>query len=845
MKETKDTSNLSPMVSQYLSLKKQYPDCLLFFRVGDFYELFLEDGEKASKELQLVLTRKASGNGTFIPMCGIPHHAYLSYANKLISRGYKVAICEQIEDPKLTKKLVKRDVIQIITPGANIDNSSNEVNYIASLSLYDFLAVIAYSDLQTGENYVINIENSKESILENLLFIDAKEVVVSTNIDASLVLFLKNNSNIFISYFNDTSSSLNIENLFVNINDERQIQTFCRLYNYLISLEKRELPYFKPIKNVLEDKSMKLDYQATTNMEIFKTLDNKNQGSLYWLLNQCITSMGSRYLKNNLSKPKANKNDILKVQNIVSLFVDNFILRENLRKTLDDVFDMEKLIAKMSYESTNGKDMLQLKRSLSVIPKLKELLFDYKDDERIKDIYLKLGDFSSLTNLIDSAIKEDCPLTITEGDIFKTGYNKDLDDFINLTIDDKKWLSDLEIKEKERTGIKNLHVGYSPIYGYYIEVSQSQISEVKEEYGYIRKQTLKTGERYITVELKEREERILRAKDNRIALETKLFKELRKIVSEYTLSVQDASLAISSLDYYLSLAFVSSENNYVKPIFSDDKSIDVKDARHPIIEKANPERLFVKNDYIFSSKTNVIIITGPNMGGKSTYMKEFGLIVLLAQLGCYVPASYCKIPVFDSIHTRIGASDNLIKGQSTFMLEMSEVALAVKNATPNSLFLFDEIGRGTATYDGMSLAQAIIEYIVKYVKNTTFFSTHYHEITKLSEKIKEVENIHCLIKENDGEITFLYKMVEGSISKSYGINVAKLALLPDEVILRASELLSGFENNKNIHSEIIKEIKVAKNDNSEVISKLKKLDPLTLSPLEALNYLINLKKEVK
>ena len=844
-KEIQNEETMSPMVVQYLSFKQKYNDCLLFFRVGDFYELFLDDAVKASKELQLVLTKKASGNGNFIPMCGIPHHAYLSYANKLTSRGYKVAICEQIEDPKATKKLVKRDVIQIITPGANIDNNTNEANYIASLSIFSYVACIAYADLQTGESFALNCENSKEKILETLLFIDAKELVVSTSISADLILFIKNNSNIVISYFNDTSSSMNIEYLFANLKDDKQINSFCRLYNYLTTLEKRELTYFKPVKCMSNDKNMKLNYQAITNMEVFKTLDGKTTGSIYWLLNECITSMGSRYLKSALYKPKANKDDILKVQNIVSLFVDDFILREKLRNDLKDVYDMEKLIAKMSYESVNGKDMLQLKRSLQVIPTLKNDLSALKNDDRIKDIYDNLKDFTSLSELIEKAISEDCPLTITEGNIFKQGYNEQLDELLSLTDDDKKWLSELEIKERERTGIKTLHVGYNPVYGYYIEVSAGQLSEVKEEYGYIRKQTLKTGERFITVQLKEREERILRAKDNRIALETKLFKELRKIVSSYSYDVQISANTISMLDYYLSLAYVSSENNYVKPVFSDDRNIEIKEARHPIIEKANPEKLFVRNDYIFSKDDNVIIITGPNMGGKSTYMKEFGLLSYLAQLGCFVPASSCTTTIFDSICTRIGASDNLIKGQSTFMTEMAEVADALRNASSNSLFLFDEIGRGTATYDGMSLAQSIIEYIVKYVKNLTFFSTHYHEITKLSEKIEHVKNIHCMVKENDGEVTFLYKMKEGSMSKSYGINVAKLASLPDEVINRATDLLYFLENNKTIDKSITKEIKPVSDKNDEVISKLKKLEPLSLSPLDALNYLINLKKEIK
>ena len=846
MKKEKSKEEMySPMVLQYLSFKKQYADCLIFFRIGDFYELFLEDAEKASKELQLVLTKKACGNDNFIPMCGIPHHAYLSYVNKLISKGYKVAICEQVEDPKLTKKLVKRDVIQIITPGANIDSNSIENSYIASLSLYDYIAVISYCSLQTGDSYVINVENKKEKILQSLLMFDCKELVVSTSTDAALLLYIKNNSNVFISYFNDCTVSLQNENLFVNINDDRQISTFSRLYNYLLTLEKRELPYFKPVVLATDSKVMKLDYQAISNMELFKTLDNKNQGTLYWLMNECVTSMGSRFLKSALSKPFADREEILKVQNIVSLFVDDFSLREKLRDVLKSIYDMERLIAKMTYESVNGRDMLQLKQSLYVIPKIKEHLSLYKDDKRIKSIYSGLKDFSVLTDTLERAIKEDCPLTITEGDIFKEGYDKELDELLLLTADDKKWLANLEIEEREKTGIKNLKVGYNPVYGYYIEVSNSQVKDVKSEFGYIRRQTLKTGERYITNALKEREDRILRSKDNKIALETKLFKELRKVVSSYTEDVQKTADVISMLDYYLSLAKVSADNNYTKPVFSEDRHVRIIDARHPIIEKANPELIFVKNDYLIDKDTSLLIITGPNMGGKSTYMKEYGLIVILAQLGCYVPAKECTIPIYSSIHTRIGASDNLIKGQSTFMTEMVEVSASLMDGKNTSLFLFDEIGRGTATYDGMALAQAIIEYIVTNIKNTTFFSTHYHEITRLSEKISSVKNIHCQVKENDDGITFLYKMKEGKMEKSYGINVAKLASLPDEVISRANELLSYFENNKNIQKEAIRDIKPKEDKNSPVIEKLKEIEPLAMSPLEALNFLINIKKEIK
>lgn len=844
IKDKKEETSFTPMVEQYLSFKKQYGDIILFFRIGDFYEMFLDDAELCSKELQLFLTSKACGNGKKIPMCGIPHRNYLSYAQKLIEKGYKVAICEQVEDPKLTKKLVKRDVIQIITPGANLDLNTTDNNFIASLMTYNSIAVIMYSDLSTGEMKCQNVDNQKEAILEKLLSLDIKELVVPTNIDANLLLYIKKNSRICFSYFNDNSSSIEANALYVNLKDERQIDCATRLYNYLKTVEKRDLTYFKPVENLMSQKAMKIDYSAQTNMELVKSLDNKTFGTLYWLLNKAKTPMGARYLKAQILSPSADYDEIEKRLDKTALFVDNYLVREQLRQDLDSIFDMERLIARMGYENCNGRDLLQLLKSLEIIPTIREHLSEIKDPIA-SDFIDRLGDYSELVSLLRSAIDEDCPVTITEGGIFKKGYNAELDELIDLTSDAKDWINNLEIKEKERTGIKTLRVGYNTVFGYFIEVSAGQIDQIKPEYGYIRKQTLKTGERYITQELKEKEDKILRAKDERMSLEYKLFKELRKKVSTYTLNIQRTSLAISELDFYLTLAFVASENNYIRPTFNTDRHISIKEARHPIIEKASPDTLFVANDYEMSKDTDVLIITGPNMGGKSTYMKEFGLIVILAQLGSFVPATSCDIPIFDSLYTRIGASDNLIKGQSTFMTEMSEVAEALHSASADSLFLFDEIGRGTATFDGMAIAQAIIEYIVKNVHAKTFFSTHYHEITKLSEKIQAVNNIHCEVQEENGEVTFLYKMKPGSMDRSYGINVAKLAGLPNEITERAQELLISLEQDSHIQKDQVKEIKPEVKKEDEVITELKKLDPLTLSPLEALNYLINLKKRVK
>ncbi len=838
-------SSFTPMVEQYLSFKKQYGDIILFFRIGDFYEMFLEDAQICSRELQLFLTKKAAGNGQFIPMCGVPHHAYLQYAQKLIDHGYKVAICEQVEDPKLTKKLVKRDVIQIITPGANLDLTNNENNFIASLYVDVRQSFLCYADISTGEMKVVSLENNYAKIVEKMLSIDVKELVVPTNIDANLVVYIKTNSNICVSYYNDASTSIETDALFDALKDARQIDAAARLYNYLKNMERRDLTYFKPAENLMEQKTMKLDYSAQANMELVKSLDGKAFGTLYWLLNKTKTPMGSRYLKSQIVSPSASQEEITRRLNLTDCFVQHYLERETLRTDLEGVFDMERLIARMGYENCNGHDLLQLKRSLQIVPVLRHHLSQIQDTPELIDIANRLGDYSELVDLLERAISENCPLTIKEGEIFKKGFNSELDELIDLTSDAKDWIAKLEISERERTGIQKLKVGYTSVFGYYIEVSKSNVDAVKPEFGYIRKQTLTTGERFVTPELQEKEARILRAKDDRSSLEYRLFKDLRKYISQFTSQIQATSDAISELDYFLNLAFVASENNYTRPVFNGEKKIHIVEARHPIIEKAAPDKVFVSNDYEMDNNTEVLIITGPNMGGKSTYMKEFGLLVIMAQIGSFVSAAKCNIPVFDSLYTRIGASDNLIKGQSTFMTEMSEVAQALESATSDSLFLFDEIGRGTATFDGMAIAQSIIEHIVKYVHAKTFFSTHYHEITTLSEKISAVRNIHCEVSEDDGQVTFLYKMKDGSMDRSYGVNVAKLAGLPSDIIHRADELLSSLEAQSAIDEAQVKKITPVTQKKDELREELKRLDPMTLSPLDALNYLIDLKKRVK
>ena len=839
----KQEVNYTPMISQYLEVKKQYPDIIIFYRLGDFYEMFFEDAEIASKELQIYLTQRTCGNGKFAPMCGVPYHAYLSYAQKLLDRGYKVGICEQVEDPKLAKKLVKREVTQIITPGANLDLVSNDNNFSASVSIYSSFAVIVNADVSTGELFCVNVDSKKETILEKLLSFNVKELIVSTSFDANVIMYIKQNSHICISYYNDSSSSIDYEPLFTYLKDNRQIETTCRLLNYLTFMEKRELHYFKPAVNVMNKEKLSLDYHALANMEVVKSLDNKNYGSLLWILNKTTTPMGFRFLKSQLLEPLANKAEINHRLNIVEYFVKDYLLREKLKEILSGSFDLERLIARMNYDSCNAHDLLQLKKSVEIIPKILNEINKVGNNE-IMELLRKIPNLDSLFHLIDDSIDPNAPKTITEGEIFKLGYNKELDELILMTNNSKKWISQFEEKEKERTGIKNLRIAYNTVFGYFIEVSTGQLPLIKDEYNYIRKQTIKTGERFVTQELKEQEDRLLRANEERFALEARLFKELRKQVSTYTLDVQKASSIISELDFYLSLASVASENSYVRPSFNDEQRIDVKSARHPIIEKANPDLIFVVNDYSFSSNDEILIITGPNMGGKSTYMKEFGLLVIMAQIGSFIPCEKADLPIFDSLFARIGASDNLIKGESTFMVEMKEVAEALEKATDNSLFIFDEIGRGTATFDGMALAQSIIEYIAAKLHTKTFFSTHYHEITKLSEKIKNVKNIHCDVIEENGGVTFLYKMKEGSMNKSYGVNVAKLASIPQDIINRAADLLRSFEKENVISSST--QIEITKNDTNRdtITEEIKRINPYNMSPLEALNFLIDIKKKV-
>lgn len=844
----KDNTSFTPMINQYLEVKKKNPDLIILFRLGDFYEMFFDDAILASKELQLFLTSKAAGNNQKIPMCGIPHHAYLNYVQKLLEHGHKVGIVEQLEDPKLAKGIVKRDVIQIITPGANLDIKGSDNNFLASLSDDGYLYILSLADLSTGDLLVLNVNHSLQDILSELVNYDVKELVVSTSIDASLINLIKENTKICISYYNNDKYDISYESLFTYLKDSRQVSSLSRLMNYLKDTQKRELNYFKAAKNILLNSHLKLDHSSIVNLELIRNISNENYGSLYWLLNKTKTPMGARLLKNFIIEPEADLNTITFRQNAVSCLITNFLVRSDLESELDQIYDLDRLIARVGFDSCSGKEMLQLKSSLVIVPKIKSLLASLNIDE-FNYINSKLPDFSSLTDLLEKAIDVNCPNTIKEGGIFKKGYNEELDKLIELSTSANKVLLDIETRERQKTGIKTLKVGYSKIFGYYIEISNGALNQVKDEYNYIRKQTMTTGERFITSELKDIEQQILSSNQNRIDLEYKLFQELRNYLKSFTDSIQQLADNLALLDVLVSFSVVSSENRYVRPTFNLQRTIDIKDSVHPVLSKLKGNSSFVSNSYYMDNSLDVLVITGPNMGGKSTYMRQLALLVIMAQIGMFVPAKSASLYLFDAIFTRIGASDDLIKGESTFMVEMSETNRALEKATSSSLLLFDEIGRGTATYDGMALAQAIIEYIVNNIHAKTLFSTHYHEITKLVEKIPSVKNVHVGVHEENGQITFLYKLEDGAMDKSYGINVAKLALLPNQIILRASEILSKLENSKIDYQKIqetnIQKVSEKDEKDEEVIKTIKDIDPLSLTPLQALNLLCELNKKVK
>ena len=837
-----DKTKLAPMMAHYVELKEKNMDTIILYRLGDFYEMFFEDAEVISHELELTLTGRNAGLDERVPMCGVPYHAVDIYIDKMIKKGYKVAICEQLEDPKLAKGIVKRDITEVISSGSVITaNSLNEKenNYIASLYSIDYCNILTYSDITTGEIYGEILDNDETTIINKILYLGIKELIVNSKVNKEILSAIKNTYKIPITIIDDIYENDDNNYIYEDVTDNRYTIGIKHLINYIINNLKRNISHFQKLVIRKNDDFLKMDIHTKRNLELTESIrKGERMYSLLWLLDETKTAMGGRLLKTWLENPLVDKGAIEKRYDIVGTLLEEFILSEDLRKDLYDVYDLERLCGRIALGSANAKDLIQLKESLRILPDINKIL------KKIK--YTTLPDVSDLYKLLESSIYENPPQTLKEGYLIKEGYNKELDELKDLRSGGKEFISKYEQEERAKTGIKTLKVGFNKVFGYYIEISKGALSQVKEEYGYIRKQTLTNCERFINPILKEKEDLVLSAEEKIINLEYELFIDIRNKCSEYVHTLQYISKIISEIDVLSSFALVSEKYNYTRPKITEDHNLEIIDGRHPVVEKVIKDA-YIPNDIIMDNKTAILLITGPNMAGKSTYMRELGIITIMAQIGCYVPAKKATLPIFDKIFTRIGASDDLVSGESTFMVEMTEAADAIKNATINSLILFDELGRGTATFDGMSLAQAILEYINNKIGCKTLFSTHYHELTDLENTLDKLVNKHVSAEEKDGEIIFLHKVKDGSIDKSYGINVAKLANLPKEVTDRASEILKIYENKENKRDIVIQTTLPLnfKEETSEIEEKIKELNVLELTPIEAINILYELKKKIK
>lgn len=794
-----DKSEFTPMMQQYIECKENYPDAIVFFRIGDFYEMFFEDAYIASRELEIALTGKDAGYKERVPMCGIPFHAYSGYAEKLISKGYKVAIVEQVEDPSQAKGLVKRDVVKIITPGTITEAGLNEKenNFLAAIYETDARYTLAYADVSTGQMYLTTIED-EEALANEILSLHAKEVICLSSLKLKILNTLHDNYQIVISRCDDTSLIDDYKYLIEGLNLEKfkdDIPCISILINYISKTQRHNLYHLQPIKFYSSNQVLHLDPFSKRNLELTETLrQNQKSGSLLWLLDKCQTAMGSRKLHTWIDRPLIDRNEIIKRHNYVEALINNYVAKEEIKESLKTVYDLERIIGRISVGNANAKDLVQLRRSLANIPNFKKNVMALGTDDAISfangiDTHEKLYD------LLDKALVDDPPLQIKEGGIIKPLYNKDLDELKEISGSSKDWILKFEAQERERTGIKTMHVGYNRVFGYYIEVSKGALQNLTDSDHYERKQTLANAERFITPELKKYEQIVVGSTEKIQKLEYDLFIEIRDVCQGFTKSLQQLADKISTIDCLLAFAEVSVKYNYVRPEMSLKREVNIVEGRHPVIETFLKDE-YVKNDVIINSY-NTILITGPNMSGKSTYMRMLALIVIMAQIGCFVPAKSATLMIFDAIFTRIGASDDLISGQSTFMVEMLEANFAIKNATKDSLILFDELGRGTSTYDGMALAQAIIEYVHEKIGCVMLFSTHYHELVLLDKTLKHLKNVHVDAKESKGGVVFLHKVLDGGADKSYGINVASLAGLPRSLIERSKKILETLEENNS------------------------------------------------
>jgi len=838
-----DRTKLSPMMKQYMEIKDQYKEELLFFRLGDFYELFFEDGVTASRELELTLTGKSAGLEERVPMCGVPHHSVKGYIEKLVNKGYRVAICEQLEDPKSTKDTVKRGVVDVISKGTITDFElldEHNNSYIASILEFSDIYIITYADISTGELNSLTIEKKEELLISEILSLGIKEVVLLDNLNVTIVDLLKNKYNIDVvfneNYYSDEIDFLN------NLSDARKKAGVKHLFYYLVVKELKNISIFNECKEIQKLDYLEMDIHTTRNLELFETVRLKDRTySLIWLLDKCKTAMGSRKLKSYLMHPLKNIEELNNRYNKIEILNNNFILKDELKDLLYEIYDIERLCGKISHGSVNGRDLLQFKNSLKVLPRIKEIIDELGFEERIdthREIY----------ELLEMSLYENPPIGVKEGFLIKDGYNNELDELKSIRSGGKEFISSFENKLKDETGIKNLKVGFNKVFGYFIEVTKGQAKEVKENFGWERRQTLTNCERFISPELKEKEALILNAEEKIIELEFNLFTEIKNIIKKEILKIKKTADAVSNIDAILSLAICSEDYNLVRPKLNNEKRLEIIDGRHPVVEIVSKD-LYVANDCKMDSASSTLLITGPNMSGKSTYMRQIAIIILMAQMGSFVPAKSAELPIIDKIFTRIGASDDLVSGESTFMVEMKEARNAIVNATENSLIIFDELGRGTATYDGMSLAQAILEYISDNIKALTLFSTHYHELTSLEKKYKTIKNVHVSAIEEEGKITFLHKIKNGAIDKSYGIHVARLAEMPDKLLERADEILKEYESGSKKKCQKEERVQLSfsfeeeKKDDLE--EKIEKINPLEMTPIEALNYLYDLKMSIK
>ena len=841
-----DRSKLSPMMAQYMEIKDQYPEELVFYRLGDFYEMFFDDALIASKELELTLTGRVAGLSDRVPMCGVPHNNVKTYIEKLVNKGYRVAICEQLEDPKTTgNRMVKRGIVDVISKGTIADNdllNDKDSSYIAGVLFYQDVINMTILDISTGFLANLTIENKEDELITEILNYNIKEVVLMDNTKLEFINLLKNNYHIEVT-FSDKLLDNKYQDFLDTITDYRIKEGVEHLFYYLSVRQLKDLSHINHIEILKRNDYLEMDVHTVRNLELVETIRLKERMySLVWLLDKCRTAMGSRKLKSWILNPLKDKGIINDRLDKIEKLNNEFILKDELKNNLDKVYDIERLAGKVINGSLNARDLLQLKNSLSVLPNIKDIVekigFDYKIDTH-SDVY----------DLLDKAISEDAPISVREGGIINKGYNPDLDELRLIRSGGKDFVARFEAKVKEETGIKNLKVGFNKVFGYYIEVPNGSKNLVKEEYNFQRKQTLTNCERYISPELKEKEALILNAEENIMNLEYELFCEIRNKIKEVVPEITKTAGILSEIDVLVALAICSEEYNLVRPKIIDEARINIKGGRHPVVEIVSPDE-YVPNDCVMDSGINTLLITGPNMSGKSTFMRQLAIIVVMAQMGSFVPAASAELPIIDKIFTRIGASDDLVSGESTFMVEMKEARNAIVNATDKSLILFDELGRGTATYDGMSLAQAILEYISENIKSFTLFSTHYHELTKLDRKFKNIKNVHVSAVENGDTITFLHKVKDGAVDKSYGIHVARLAHMPDSLLKRASEILNEYETSAK-RKEVPEKVQLsmdffASDKKDDIIKKkLESVDLMNTTPIGALNLLYELKEELK